>query len=247
MSRGLETMECPTAAGTASAAAAARHEEIDLLWQAVELEDSLGYDEPPPLPLPARLYLGAALLRGASDNEPASKQDVVEAEAVYREIETMYPSMARTLLGLWRACSVLGKKKEAEEFHNRYVASSRYSEIVLGDSAHIRGQINVGQRVAYDGIDGGMSEVDPELSGHEGSASAAAAPAQPRSWINGWTGTMCVFGVIATLSLAFMTARSTMMRERWRRRYRGVDTGAEETRWGNRGQPDTAETDPLTA
>ncbi|CAM9960730.1 unnamed protein product, partial [Laminaria digitata] len=120
-------------------------EEIRLLSQAVELEDSLGYDEPPPLPLPARLFLGAALLRGAPGNsDRESTLDAVEAEAVYREIETRYSSMARTLLGLWRACSALGKKDEAAEFHKRYVASCRYSEIVLGDSAHVKGQINVG-------------------------------------------------------------------------------------------------------
>ena len=226
-------------------AAAARQEEITLLWQAAELEDSLGYDEPPPLPLPARLFLGAALLRGAPGSDLASTVDVVEAEAVFREIENRYPSMPRTLLGLWRACSALGKKDEAQELRKRYVASCRYSEIVLGDSAHVKGQINVGHDVVVvddNDIDGKAGT--SELAGREGTATGST---QSRSWMNGWAGTVAVLTLIATLSLAVLAARSTMVRERWRRRYRGVHTGPDEARRGDRGQPGTAETDPLAA
>lgn len=246
--RGLDTAtpDCPTGAeiSAADVTAAARQEEIKLLWRAVELEDSLGYDEPPPLPLPARLFLGAALLRGAPGNDLASAVDVVEAEAVFRDIDTSYPSMPRTLLGLWRACSAQGKKDEAQELRKRYVASCRYSEIVLGDSAHVKGQINVGQDIVL--VDGGDRSGTSELAGR-GGGTATGSTQPPRSWMNGWAGTMAVLTLIATLSLAALAARSTMLRERWRRRYRGADTGAEQTRRGDRGQPGTAETDPLTA
>ncbi|CAN0241040.1 unnamed protein product, partial [Ectocarpus sp. 13 AM-2016] len=37
-------------------------EELELLRQAVEMQDALGYDEPPQLPVPTRLFLAAALL-----------------------------------------------------------------------------------------------------------------------------------------------------------------------------------------
>ena len=111
---------------------------------------------------------------------------------------------------------------------------------MLGDSAHVKGQINVGQDVVVD--DNIDKSGTSELAGHEGTATGST---QARSWMNGWAGTVAVLTLIATLSLAALAARSTMVRERWRRRYRGVDTGAEHTRRGDRGQPGTAETDPL--
>ncbi|CAB1113928.1 unnamed protein product [Ectocarpus sp. CCAP 1310/34] len=49
---------------TPPGAAAAGPEELELLRQAVEMQDALGYDEPPQLPVPTRLFLAAALLRG---------------------------------------------------------------------------------------------------------------------------------------------------------------------------------------
>lgn len=53
-----------TTAATAPGAAAAGPEELELLRQAVEMQDALGYDEPPQLPVPTRLFLATALLRG---------------------------------------------------------------------------------------------------------------------------------------------------------------------------------------
>ncbi|CAM9917736.1 unnamed protein product, partial [Ectocarpus fasciculatus] len=53
-----------TTAAAAAAAAATGPEELELLRQAVEMQDALGYDEPPQLPVPTRLFLASALLRG---------------------------------------------------------------------------------------------------------------------------------------------------------------------------------------
>ena len=169
---------------TAAAAAGRRQEELELLRQAVQLEDALGYDEPRALPVPTRLYLAAALLRrdygdAAGGDEPlsadqgrqgaamttaaAGKDEAEEAESVLRELDVQYPNMGRTLLGLWRACSVLGKDDEARGFRERFVASWQYSEVWLADSAHVggvgaQGQADVGANIDSGGV--ALSEED---------------------------------------------------------------------------------------
>lgn len=145
-----------------SRAAGGRQKELEVLRQAVRMQDALGYDEPPPLPVPTRLYLAATLLRGNDGDGGGGggagtttataaivKAEAEEAEIVLRELEGGYPNMGRTLLGLWRACSALGEHDEAQEFRQRFLASWQYSEVWLADSAHVggvgaEGQPNVG-------------------------------------------------------------------------------------------------------
>lgn len=155
---------------TSTTAGDRRQEELELLRQAVQMEDALGYDEPPALPVPTRLYLAAALIRengngegndgGAEDAAghghasagtaggqgaatataaAVGKDEAEEAETVLRELDVRYPNMGRTLLGLWRACSALGKDDDAQELRERFVASWQYSEVWLVDSAHVGG------------------------------------------------------------------------------------------------------------
>jgi tetratricopeptide (TPR) repeat protein len=62
--------------------------------KAVELEDSLTYDEPEPLPFAARHWLGAALLEA---------QRYSDAERVYREELEDHPHNGWSLLGLQKA------------------------------------------------------------------------------------------------------------------------------------------------
>jgi len=70
---------------------------------AVKLDDELDYDEPEPLPFPARHWLGAALLE---------VKKAPEAEAVYREDLKQHPHNGWSLLGLQQALKAQGKTSQ---------------------------------------------------------------------------------------------------------------------------------------
>ena len=72
--------------------------------RAVELEDSLGYDEPEPLPFAARHWLGAALLEF---------ERYAEAERVYRNEIADYPHNGWSLFGLKTAIESQGRTDAA--------------------------------------------------------------------------------------------------------------------------------------
>jgi len=72
--------------------------------QAVKLDDEMEYDEPEPLPFPARHWLGAALIE-------AKRHD--DAEAVYREDLKQHPHNGWSLLGLQQALKAQGKTDAA--------------------------------------------------------------------------------------------------------------------------------------
>jgi tetratricopeptide (TPR) repeat protein len=79
-------------------------EAVQRLQEAVRLEDTLKYDEPPACVVPARHALGAVLL---------SAGRAKEAEAVYRADLRAYPANYWSLLGLQKALAVQGRKAEA--------------------------------------------------------------------------------------------------------------------------------------
>ena len=72
---------------------------IAQLEQAVKLDDELEYDEPEPLPFPARHWLSAALLEAG---RPA------DAERVYREDLKQHPHNGWSLLGVQQALKAQG-------------------------------------------------------------------------------------------------------------------------------------------
>jgi len=74
---------------------------IKTFEKAVELEDSLTYDEPEPLPFAARHWLGAALLEAGR---------YADAERVYREELEDHPHNGWSLLGLQKALAGRGVK-----------------------------------------------------------------------------------------------------------------------------------------
>jgi tetratricopeptide (TPR) repeat protein len=78
---------------------------FELLREAVALEESLAYDEPPGWMQPVRHALGALLL---ADGHHA------EAEAVYRADLRRHPNNAWSLLGLQQALQKQGKIQEAD-------------------------------------------------------------------------------------------------------------------------------------
>ena len=90
------------------------------LQTAVDLEDSLNYDEPAPWYSPLRQSLGAALL---AVNRPA------QAEQVYREDLQIYPDNGWLLWGLLQSLQAQGKSKEAKavqkSFHDLTLIRNR--------------------------------------------------------------------------------------------------------------------------
>ncbi|MCC7123265.1 MAG: hypothetical protein IT178_00340 [Acidobacteria bacterium] len=68
---------------------------------AVQLDDELEYDEPEPLPFPARHWLGAALIDAGRH---------ADAERVYREDLQDHPHNGWSLIGLQQALKAQGKK-----------------------------------------------------------------------------------------------------------------------------------------
>lgn len=95
-----------------SAARAGRYDEaIASLRDAVRIEDTLRYDEPPDWIQPVRHTLGAVLLRAG---KPA------EAEATYREDLKRFPENGWSLFGLSRALEAQGRKQEAAAAQARF-------------------------------------------------------------------------------------------------------------------------------
>lgn len=80
-------------------------EEITHFRKAVELQDKLGYMEPPEWHYPMRESLGGALLR---------EGNWAEAEAVFRKDLEMHPRNGRSLFGLLKALQAQGKSVNAE-------------------------------------------------------------------------------------------------------------------------------------
>ena len=71
---------------------------------AVAHDDALEYDEPEPLPFPARHWLGAALIEA---------RRFADAERVYREDLEQHPRNGWSLLGLRQALEGQGRKDAA--------------------------------------------------------------------------------------------------------------------------------------
>ena len=71
---------------------------------AVKLDDEMEYDEPEPLPFPARHWLGAALIEA---------KRFADAEAVYKKDLEQHPHNGWALLGLQQALKGQGKTDPA--------------------------------------------------------------------------------------------------------------------------------------
>jgi tetratricopeptide (TPR) repeat protein len=77
---------------------------IGLLQAAAKGEDALSYIEPPAWYLPARDYLGGALM---------AKGDYAEAEKIFREELAHHPRSGRALFGLWQSLKAQKKSYDA--------------------------------------------------------------------------------------------------------------------------------------
>ena len=99
---------------------------IALLEEAVVLEDSLPYNEPPDWFVPVRHDLGAALLAAG---------DAAKAEAVYRKDLDVHPENGWALFGLAAALQQQGKTTEAEAAQGRFNTAWSNADITIASSA----------------------------------------------------------------------------------------------------------------
>ena len=97
-------------------------EGISVLRQAVAAEDALRYMEPPDWKIPARHYLGAALLDAGQYNE---------AEKVYLEDLKKNPENGWALRGLLPCQEKLGKKTEAAVTAKRLTKAWKNADVQL--------------------------------------------------------------------------------------------------------------------
>jgi tetratricopeptide (TPR) repeat protein len=111
--------------GELAAARGKLEDAVAHLGQAIEVEDSLVYDEPPPWHVPARHHLGAVLLDAGK---------AAEAEAVYRADLDVYPWNGWSLTGLAKSLEAQGKSKEATEAKDRLAKSWDQADVEVGGS-----------------------------------------------------------------------------------------------------------------
>ena len=100
---------------------------IAALREAVAAEDKLNYNEPADWPLPARWYLGAALL------ETGDARGAAEA---YRQDLTTYPDNGWSLHGLAQAQRRLGDAAGAADSERRYRAAWQWADAPLTTSRY---------------------------------------------------------------------------------------------------------------
>ncbi len=93
--------------------------------QAIEAEDNLRYNEPPDWRLPARQYLGAALLESGK---------AAEAEIVYQEDLKRNPENGWSIKGLWQSQLKQGKVKEASATSQRFSKAWKDADVIITSS-----------------------------------------------------------------------------------------------------------------
>ena len=95
---------------------------IELLEEAIHIQDNLAYTEPPPWYVPMRQTLGAVLLE-------AGRFD--HAEAAFREDLREWPENGWSLFGLLEALRAQGKTDEANRVQRRFLRAWSRADIVL--------------------------------------------------------------------------------------------------------------------
>ena len=117
---GVETLAGEIAAGRQEFEAAVKH-----LEKAVELQDSLLYDEPPPWYQPVRLVLGAVLLEAGR---------LADAEHVYREELAMFPKNGWALIGLQQSLAGQGEAEAAAKTGQDFAAAWSRADLEIAGS-----------------------------------------------------------------------------------------------------------------
>jgi len=105
--------------------AAAKHDDkaaIALLRQAVESEDSLAYDEPPPWFIPVREMLGGALMKSGN---------YAEAEQVFRADLERNKRNGRSLFGLLESLKAERKDYAAALVQREFAGAWKNADVKL--------------------------------------------------------------------------------------------------------------------
>ena len=97
-------------------------QSIQLLTEAIQLEDNLNYNEPPDWFFSVRHMLGNILLKAG---------DYPGAEKVYREDLAYWPRNGFALSGLYESLVGQGRAKEAEEVNEQFKAAWKYADTEL--------------------------------------------------------------------------------------------------------------------
>ncbi len=98
---------------------------VDALTEAIELEDALNYDEPPPWYQPVRLTLGAVYLAAGRPTD---------AERVYREDLETFPDNGWALFGLQQSLAAQGRPDEATVVGDAFHTAWKHADVVLESS-----------------------------------------------------------------------------------------------------------------
>ena len=104
-------------------------EKVKYIKEAVAIQDGLRYSEPPYFYYPIRQSLGAALLAA---NQPT------EAEKVYREDLTKFPSNGWSLFGLHKSLSLQDKLEEAKQVEEDYKRVWSNADVALESSVTVK-------------------------------------------------------------------------------------------------------------
>jgi tetratricopeptide (TPR) repeat protein len=115
------------ASGELAAASGETPAAIFHLERAVEREDALTYDEPPPWHVPVRQQLGAVLLAAGRASE---------AEAVYRWDLERHPDNGWSLYGLAQSLRAQGKQKRATDAQQRFERVWSTADVGIPSSGH---------------------------------------------------------------------------------------------------------------
>ncbi len=102
------------------------HNAIQLLKEAVDMEDNLNYDEPPDWFFSVRHHLGAILI---ADGQFA------EAEKIYRRDLQIWKKNGWALKGLYNALALQHKNSEAQLIQKEFEKAWKYSDIKIESSS----------------------------------------------------------------------------------------------------------------
>jgi tetratricopeptide (TPR) repeat protein len=111
--------------GELAARAGRKAEAIEVLTEAVSIEDGIPYNEPPVWHQPPRQVLGAVLLEAGRTQE---------AEAVYREDLKRFRENGWSLFGLWRSLEAQGRADEARLVRARFEKAWARADVTLTSS-----------------------------------------------------------------------------------------------------------------
>ena len=118
-------MLCRALSGEIAMAGGQSSEAVLEFEQAVRVQDTLIFNEPPDWPQSMRLYLGAALLKAGRAKD---------AEVVYREELRGFHDNGWALFGLWQSVQAQGRTAEAKQSRERFDRAWKNADVVLNAS-----------------------------------------------------------------------------------------------------------------